>query len=71
MIPFEEMTDEQFEQYTLELLRKELGAYGMARFLRSYRAGAIDYTRERGNWLSGITVDQVAEELKQRREKSA
>jgi hypothetical protein len=71
MIPLEEMTDEQFEHYALELLQKELGAYGMARFLRTYRAGAGDYTRDRHQWLSGITVDQIAEEIKEQGEKSA
>ena len=71
MIPLEEMTDEQFEHYALELLQKELGAYGMARFLRTYRGGTGDYTRDRNQWLSGITVDQIAEEIKQHREKSA
>jgi hypothetical protein len=71
VIPLEEMTDEQFEQYALELLQKELGAYGMARFLHTYRAGTGDYTRDRHQWLDGITVDQIAEEIKERREKSA
>jgi hypothetical protein len=33
MIALEEMTDEQFERHTLGLLQKELGPYGMARFL--------------------------------------
>lgn len=71
MIPLEEMTDEQFEHYALELLQKELGAYGMARFLRTYRAGTGDYSRDRKSWLGEVTVDQIAEEIRQRHEKSA
>jgi hypothetical protein len=59
MIQLEEMTDEQFEQHTLELLQKELGPYGMARFLRTYRSGHGDYTRDRHKWLKGITVEQI------------
>lgn len=62
MIPLEEMTDEQFERYTLELLQAELGPYGLARFLRTYRSGSGDYTRERHKWLNGITVDEILRE---------
>ena len=62
MIPLEEMTDEQFERYTLDLLQKELGPYGLARFLRTYRAGSGDYTRDRHKWLKGITVEQILKE---------
>jgi len=35
MTPVEEMTDEQFEQFTLSVLAKELGPLGMARYLRT------------------------------------
>jgi len=62
MIQLEEMTDEQFEQHTLELLQKELGPYGMARFLRTFRSGDRDYTRDRHKWLKGITVEQILKE---------
>lgn len=62
MIQLEEMTDEQFEQHTLELLQKELGPYGMARFLRTYRSGSSDYTRDRHKRLKGITVEQILQE---------
>jgi len=34
MIPLEQMTDEQFEQHALTILHRELGVYGLARFLR-------------------------------------
>lgn len=63
MIPLEEMTDEQFEQHTLSLLQKELGAYGMARFLRTYRSGTGDYTRDRHKWLDGLTVDDILKDM--------
>jgi hypothetical protein len=36
----EEMTDEQFERHALEILHRELGVHGLARFLRVYRAGS-------------------------------
>ena len=59
MIPLEEMTDKEFEQHTLRLLQKELGPYGMARFLRTYRTGTGDYTRDRHEWLDGLTIDEI------------
>lgn len=64
MIPLEEMTDEQFEHYALGLLQKDLGADGMARFLRTYRAGPGDYTRDRHQWLDQLTFHQILEQSK-------
>ncbi len=46
MIPLEKMTDEEFERHALAVLRRELGLDGLARFLRVYRAGSGDYTRD-------------------------
>ncbi len=66
-----EMTDEQFSQHALEILQSELGADGLARFLRVYRPGTGDYTQDRHKWLGGMTVDRIAKEIKARRKKSA
>jgi hypothetical protein len=57
------MTDEQFEHHTLALLQKELGPYGMARFLPTYRAGSGDYARDRHAWLDGVTVDEILSDI--------
>ena len=62
MMPLQDMTDEQFEHHTLKVLQKELGAYGMARFLRTFRRGTVDYTRDRHKWLGGLTVDEILKE---------
>ena len=70
MIALEEMTDEQFERHTLGLLQKELGPYGMARFLRTSRSGSGDYTRDRHKWLDKLTIDEILVES-QRLETSA
>ena len=67
----EEMSDEQLKQHAMEILQRELGAGGFARFLRVYRPGTGDYTRDRRAWQNGITVRQIAEGIKRRREKSA
>ena len=63
MIALEMMTDEQFERHALEILHRELGVYGLARFLRIYRAGSGDYTRDRHQWLHDATVQDIAREF--------
>jgi hypothetical protein len=66
MIPGEQMTDEEFERHTLEILRKELGPYGpygMARYLRTFRTGTGDYTRDRHEWLDGFTMDEILKDI--------
>jgi hypothetical protein len=70
MTPVQEMTDEQFERYTLELLQKELGPYGMARFLRTFRRGHVDYTRDRRKWQEGLTVSQIIADIENTRQDS-
>jgi hypothetical protein len=62
MIPLEKMTDEEFEQHALFVLRRELGLDGLARFLRVYRAGSGDYTRDRHRWLEGATIREIMSE---------
>lgn len=63
MVPLEQMTDEQFEKHALEILHREMGVYGLARFLRVYRSGTGDYTQDRHQWLSGTTIQDIAREL--------
>ena len=55
----DKMSDDQFEQHALAILQRELGVYGLARFLRVYRAGIGDYTRDRHQWLNGLTVQDA------------
>ena len=67
MIPVNKMTDEEFERYAFAILHRELGVDGLARFLRVYRAGNGDYTRDRHRWLEGATVDEIMAEVERRR----
>jgi len=55
----DKMTDDELERHALTILQRELGVYGLARFLRVYRAGSGDYTRDRHQWLDGLTMDDV------------
>ena len=70
MIPLEETSDEDFERHALAILQRELGLDGLARFLRIYRSGSGDYTRDRHRWLEGATIQEITAEV-QRRDKPA
>jgi hypothetical protein len=59
MTPVEHMTDEQFERYALEVLQRELGPDGLARFLRLNRSGKGDYTRDRIKWQKDLSVAEI------------
>lgn len=67
MIAVDKMTDAEFEVATFEVLQRELGADGLARFLRLYRSGNGDYTRERDGCQRGVSVDQIAESIRNKR----
>lgn len=67
MIAPDKLTDEQFERHALDVLKRELGADGLARFLRLRRSGSGDYTRDRNDWQKDLTVDQIVESIRQRR----
>ena len=68
MSSLDPMTDEQFERHALEVLRRELGIDGLARFLRLHRSGPGDYTTDRMQWLKDLTVEQIVDSIKRRRQ---
>jgi hypothetical protein len=59
MASVEQMTDEQFERYALEVLQRELGADGLARFLRLNRSGKGNYTLDRIQWQKDLSVADI------------
>ena len=63
MIPIEETSDEDFERHAFAILQRELGLDGLARFLRIYRSGSGDYTRDRHRWLEGATIQEIMAEV--------
>jgi hypothetical protein len=63
---YDQLSDEDFERKALAVLHREFGVDGLARFLRVYRAGTGDYTRDRHQWLQGTTVQQIADEVARR-----
>ena len=66
MMPLEKMSDEDFERHALAVLQRELGIDGLARFLRLYRSGSGDYTRDRHQWLDGATIQEIMAEVERR-----
>jgi hypothetical protein len=67
MIAIDQLTDEQFERHALDVLQRELGPDGLARFLRLNRSGADDYTRDREHWQKDLTLDQILESIRKHR----
>jgi hypothetical protein len=67
MIAIDQLTDEQFERHALEVLKRELGPDGLARFLRLNRSGAGDYTRDREHWQKDLTIDEILESIRKHR----
>lgn len=62
----DQMSDEQLEQHALEILRRELGMHGLARFLRVFRSGTGDYTSDRKQWLEGASARDAAKDTQTR-----
>ena len=58
-----EMSDEEFERRTLNAIKREFGAGGLARFLMAFRSGHGDYTAERHQWLGHLSVEDIARDL--------
>ena len=67
MIAIDQLTDEQFERHALDVLKRELGADGLARFLRLNRSGPGDYTRDRDEWQKDLTLDQILQSIRAHR----
>jgi hypothetical protein len=67
MVVTDTLTDEQFERRALDLLMREFGADGLARFLRLSRFGSGDYTHDRDEWQNDLTLDQVIESIHRNR----
>ena len=70
MIAIDQLTDEQFERQALDLLKREFGLDGLARFLRLNRAGTGDYTRDRDDWQKDLSLDQIIQSIQEHREKA-
>jgi hypothetical protein len=59
----------QLRKAGLEALSKALGPIGMVRFLHLFETGVGDYTKERKKWLSGVSVQDITKEVKEKRKR--
>lgn len=59
----DKMSDDEFKRHVLEILHREMGVYGLARFIRISRAGSGEYTQDRHQWLNGVSVEDVIARL--------
>lgn len=67
MVATDQLTDEQFERHVFDVLKRELGPDGLARFLRLHRSGKGDYTRDRTQWQEDVTLDEILESIRKHR----
>jgi hypothetical protein len=65
------MTLEQIRWRGLKALSEELGPVGLVRFLQQFETGQGDYTAERRRWLGEVTVDDLTQEMQDKRKPAA
>ena len=58
-----DLTDEEFHQRVIDVIQREFGLGGVARFIMTFRSGRGDYTADRHQWLSGLTLEDIQREL--------
>ena len=61
------MTPLEINRIGYEALAKALGFDGMIRFLRQFDTGSGDYTQTRHQLLDNFTVDDIFNQIEQRR----
>ncbi|MEK6287882.1 MAG: hypothetical protein AABO57_19355 [Acidobacteriota bacterium] len=64
-----ELTQEQIRVIGLEAVARELGPTGLIRFLQIYEQGGGDYTRQRADILPPQNATQIAEKIRENRDK--
>jgi hypothetical protein len=70
VIAIDKMTDEEFDEVAFDVLGREFGVDGLARFLRLHRSGEGDYTAERAEWQRGVSVDDIVRSIRAKRAES-
>ena len=60
------MSLDEIRKAGVEALAQTLGPVGMVRFLQQFDTGKGDYTKERGQWLGEMTIDEVLKGIKKK-----
>ncbi len=63
MIETVHMTDDEFDSYVMDVLAREPDPGHLARFMRLNRSGSGDYTRDRYQWLDGVTIEYIRRDM--------
>ncbi len=61
------MSLREIRQEGIQALLDRLGPAGTVRFLQQYELGPGNYTKGRHQWLDGVTIDEVVEDIDRRR----
>lgn len=64
MRPLAEISEE-----ATTILIREMGVVDALRFLSQVRPGCGDYTKERGEWLDDLSLDEITSSIKSKRPK--
>lgn len=59
----------QIRQTGIEILNRKLGPVAMIRFLQQYEKGYSDYSKERHEWIDNMSVSDIVEQIKTRKNK--
>lgn len=54
----------EVSQQAREILIREMGVVDTLRFFSQFRSGGGDYTKERGQWLDDLSLDEIVSEIK-------
>jgi len=57
----------QVNEEAIHLLSRELGVADTARFIRQFTTGTGDYTKERRERFAETSLDEILEEIEERR----
>ena len=57
----------EINQQATDILVREIGVVDTLRFLGQFSAGSGDYTKERGQWLDDLSLEQITSEIKAKR----
>jgi hypothetical protein len=59
----------EITQRVTQILIKEMGVVDTIRLMNQFSIGEGDYTKERAQWLDGMSLDEVITQIKNRRGK--
>jgi len=62
------MSLEQIRIAGMEALVRELGIFGMVRFLQQFETGHGDYSKDRHTWLDNQDLDTIVKRIREKRE---